>query len=196
VHVAGMNDAAQTVPTSTTPTPNLWRIDPVHSSVGFSVRHLMVTQLHGVFERFTGTIGYDPQRPEATRVNVSIETASVYTREPQRDAHLRSADFFDVEKYPVLTFSSQSARRSESGSLEVKGNLTLHGITKPLTLVVCEISDVQRDLQGARRIGGHVRAKLKRSDFGMTFNKLLEAGNVAVSDEVALSIDVSLVAAS
>lgn len=156
----------------------------------------MVTQVHGVFERFAGTISYDPQRPEATRVDVSIETASVHTREPQRDAHLRSADFFDVEKHPALTFRSRSARRTDSGSLEVTGDITLHGVTKPLTLVVSEMSDVHRDLQGARRLGGHVRGKLKRSDFGMTFNKLLEAGNVAISDEVALSIDVSLVAAS
>jgi polyisoprenoid-binding protein YceI len=172
-----------------------WTIDPAHTTVGFSVRHLMITHVRGVFERVSGTLEYDPSRPEDSRLHVSVPLASVNTREPVRDNHLRSPDFFDVERHPDMTFSSTRVQRSANG-LEVTGNLTLHGVTRELTLSVSEVTDVHRDHNGNPRIGASATGKLRRSEFGMTFNKLLDAGGVAISDEVSISLDVSLLKAS
>jgi polyisoprenoid-binding protein YceI len=183
----------QPVSSPTTPAP-LWKLDPAHSSVRFSVRHLMITSVHGAFEQFSGTIRYDRAHPERAELSVSIVAASVQTREPQRDAHLRSADFFDVEQHPLITYRSTRVRRQKPGELSVEGELSLRGVTRSVTLEVTEITGEQRDLQGTRRFGASARATIRRSDFGITFNKLLEAGAVAISDEVALSFDVSLVA--
>jgi polyisoprenoid-binding protein YceI len=176
-------------------TRQLWKIDPIHSSVGFSARHLMVANVRGVFEHVAGTVLCDPLRPETAEVNVTVAAASVQTREPQRDQHLRSADFLDAEKYPQITFRSTGLHRRGSG-LELSGELTLRGVTKPFVFTVTEISAEHRDLQGARRFGASARGSLKRSEFGITFNKLLEAGGVAISDEITLNIDVSLVQAT
>lgn len=172
----------------------LWKVDPIHSSVGFSARHLMVANVRGVFEQVAGTVRCDPQHPETAEVDVTIAAASVHTREPQRDQHLCSADFLDVEKHPQIAFRSTALRR-RAGVLELVGELSLRGVTRPVTLEVTEISAEHRDLQGARRFGASARGSLKRSEFGITFNKLLEAGGVAIGDEITLSIDVSLVQA-
>jgi polyisoprenoid-binding protein YceI len=174
-------------------TRHLWKLDPVHTTVGFSVRHLLVANVHGVFVQVAGSVSYDPAYPERAQVEVTIMAASVHTRDSQRDAHLRSADFFDAEVHPQLTFRSTEVRRDEAGALELIGELTLRGTTRPLSLGVTEVSAEQRDFQGARRFGASARAKLRRSEFGIAFNKVLEAGGVAISDEVSLSIDVSLV---
>lgn len=171
----------------------LWKLDPVHSTVGFCVRHLMIANVHGVFEQLSGSVRCDPQRPETAQVDVTITAASVHTREPQRDAHLRSADFLDVERHPLITFRSTGVQRSKSGKRELLGELTLRGTTRPLALEVTEVTGEQLDFQGARRFGASARAKLSRAEYGITFNKLLEAGNVGIGDEVSLAIDVSWV---
>lgn len=178
-----------------TTSQRLWKIDPIHSTVGFSARHLMVANVRGIFEQVAGTVRCDPQRPETAEVSVTVAAASVHTREAQRDQHLRSADFLDAEKYPQITFRSTGLRRRGS-VLELSGELSLRGVTKPFAFEVSEISAEHRDLQGAQRFGASARGSLKRSEFGITFNKLLEAGGVAISDEITLSIDLSLVQAT
>ncbi|APR76820.1 Hypothetical protein A7982_02167 [Minicystis rosea] len=172
----------------------LWTVDPVHTTVGFSVRHLMITNVRGVFEKVNGTVRYDSGRLDAAQIEISIPVASIHTREPQRDAHLRSADFFDAETHPEMTFRSTRIRPGVASPLEITGELTIRGTTREITLTVNEITAEHRDFQGARRIGASATGKLKRSDFGITFNKVLEAGGVALADEVAVSVDVSLVA--
>lgn len=171
----------------------LWTVDPVHTTVGFSVRHLMITNVRGVFEKVKGTVRYDSSRLDAVQIEISIPVASIHTREPQRDAHLRSADFFDAEAHPEMIFRSTRVRPGVAGPLEITGELTIRGTTREITLTVNEITAEHRDLQGARRIGASATGKLRRSDFGITFNKVLEAGGVALGDEVAVSVDVSLV---
>jgi len=170
----------------------LWTIDPIHTTVAFGVRHLMVTNVHGVFERVSGTVRYDVAAPEATEIHVEIPTESVNTRAPQRDAHLRSADFFDAEQYPLITFQSTKVRSTGEDSLEVTGMLTMRGVTREVLLQVSGLAGVPADFNGQPRIGASATAKVKRSDFGMTFNKVLDAGGLAIADEVALRLDVSL----
>jgi len=165
----------------------------MHTTVGFSVRHLMITNVRGVFEKVAGTVRYDPAQPAAAQIDVSIPVASIYTREPTRDTHLRSADFFDAAAHPTMTFRSKSVRRGSGGVLDVVGDLTIRGTTREVTLTVSEITKEHRDYQGARRIGASATGKILRSDFGMTFNKILDTGGIGIGDEVTLSIDVSLV---
>jgi polyisoprenoid-binding protein YceI len=171
----------------------LWTLDPAHTTVAFSVRHLMITNVHGVFEKVAGTVRYDPEHPEAAEVSIDIAAASVHTREPQRDAHLRSADFFDAEAHPSITFRSTQVRGGGAAPLAIDGDLTIRGTTRGVTLAVNEITGEHRDFQGARRFGASATAKVRRSEFGITFNKVLETGGVALADEVSLSFDVSLV---
>jgi polyisoprenoid-binding protein YceI len=175
--------------------PTVWTVDPAHTTVGFSVRHLMIANVRGVFAKVAGTVRYDPDHPDAVDVEVAIPVDSIHTREPQRDAHLRSADFFDAEAHPEITFRSTRVRRGGASPLELTGELTIRGTTRAITLAVHEITPEHRDLQGARRIGASATGKISRSDFGITFNKVLEAGGVALGDEVSLSVDASLVEA-
>jgi polyisoprenoid-binding protein YceI len=170
----------------------LWTIDPIHTTVAFGVRHLMVTNVHGVFDRVSGSVRYNAAAPETSEIRVEIPVESVNTRAPQRDAHLRSADFFDAEHHPLITFQSTKVRATGEDSLEVLGNLTMRGVTREIVLAVSDLSGVAADFNGQPRIGGSATATLKRSDFGMTFNKVLEAGGLGIADEVSLRLDVSL----
>jgi polyisoprenoid-binding protein YceI len=179
--------------TNQTTNAKLWTVDPIHTTVGFSVRHLMITNVRGVFEKVEGTVRFDPQRPEAAEVHVSIPAGSIQTREANRDAHLKSPDFLDVASHPTIAFRSTRVRRGGDGPLEVIGDLTLRGTTREVTLAVSEITGEHKDFQGARRIGASATTKIKRSDFGMTFNKIVETGGIGIGDEVSLSFDVSLV---
>ncbi|HYQ04680.1 MAG TPA: YceI family protein [Polyangiaceae bacterium] len=168
-----------------------WSIDPIHTTVAFSVRHLMVTNVRGVFARVSGSVRYDAANPAAAEIRAAIPVESIDTRSAQRDAHLRSADFFDAEHFPLLTFQSSRVFATGVDSLEIGGLLTMHGVTRAITLDVAELSSIAADHNGQPRLGGRAVTKLKRSDFGMTFNKLLEGG-LAISDEVSLHIDFSL----
>jgi polyisoprenoid-binding protein YceI len=167
-------------------------IDASHSSVGFSVRHMMITNVKGEFQKFEGELQYDPRSPETAKISASIEVASINTREEKRDAHLRSADFFDAETYPSIRFDS--TRVSKKGEdLEVIGDLTIHGTTRQVSLNVSDLTAEHTDPWGNRRIGASAKTKVRRSEFGMQWNAALEAGGVLVGDEVTISIDVSLV---
>jgi polyisoprenoid-binding protein YceI len=190
-------NANTTVSAGTTPaTATRWTLDPGHSAVGFSVRHLMITNVRGEFEKYRADVTYDPAHPEATRIDATIEVGSVNTREAKRDADLKSPLFFDAEAHPEMTFVSKSARATGGGNLEVTGALTIRGTTQEATLAVREISAVQVDMRGNPRLGATASTKIKRSDFGMTWNKALETGGVVVGDVVTITLEISLVKAT
>jgi polyisoprenoid-binding protein YceI len=195
-----MNNTTTASPASPTSTPARataprWNLDAAHSAVGFSVRHLMITNVRGEFARFSGEVAYDPARPESTRIDATIEVASLSTREAKRDADLLSPLFFDAEAHPAMTFRSTSARATGEGELEVAGELTIRGVTREVTLSVRDVSGPQADMFGNARIGATATAKIKRSDFGMTWNKALETGGVVVGDVVTITLEASLVKA-
>ena len=170
----------------------VWAPDLVHSSIGFTVRHLVVSKVRGTFGRWTGSIRMDEHDLAATQVDVSIETASVDTGVEQRDNHLRSADFFDVEKFPAMTFKSARVEKGKDGALHLHGNLTLHGVTRPVVLDV-EYAGTQKDPWGGIRAGFSARTSLDRKAFGLAWNQLLETGGVAVSDKVEIDIEIEAV---
>ena len=169
-----------------------WTIDPVHSSVEFSVRHLMITTVKGRFTDVQGTVVVDEANPTAAAADITVQVASIDTREPQRDAHLKSADFFDVEQFPTLTFRSRAVREPKQDGFRLIGDLTIHGVTREVSLDVTNEGRA-RDPWGGERAGYTATTKIKRSDFGLTWNQLLETGGLAVSDDVKISLDVQLV---
>jgi polyisoprenoid-binding protein YceI len=182
--------------TNEAPAAARWTLDPGHSTVGFSVRHMMITNVRGVFARFRGEVDYDPARPEATRIDAAIEVASIDTREGKRDSDLRGPLFFDAESHPLMTFKAKCARPAGDGAIDVTGDLTIRGTTREVTLAVREITGPAVDLRGNTRIGATATVRVQRSEFGMTWNKALETGGVVVGDAVTITLDVSLVKAS
>lgn len=169
-----------------------YQIDPSHSSINFSIKHMMIAKVHGGFEKFGGHLNYDPASPEKSEIQVSIEANSVNTREPQRDNHLRSADFFDVEKYPTLSFKSTRVE-GKKDSLRVIGDLTIHGVTQSVTLDVEGPTDELKDPWGNLKIGASASTKIKRKDFGLAWNAALEAGGFLVGDDVTINLDIQFV---
>lgn len=172
-----------------------WNIDPDHTSIGFKVRHLMVSNVKGVFGKVSGVVLVDEKDITKSTVTATIDTASIDTGVAKRDAHLKSADFLDVEKYPTMTFVSTNVARNGAGKLKVTGNLTLHGVTRPVVLDVEGLAPESKDPMGNLRTGASASAKINRKDFGVVWNKVLETGGVAVGDEVAISIEVELIKA-
>lgn len=172
-----------------------WNVDPSHTNVGFTVRHMMITNVRGEFGKVEGSVDWDASSPTAGSVTGTAEVTSIDTREPKRDEHLRSADFFDAENHPKLSFASKAIRQGKAG-LEIDGELTIRGNTRALTIFVDEVTEEHKDPWGGSRIGVTAHASLKRSDFGLTWNVALEAGGMLVSDEVKLHLDVSLVKAA
>lgn len=171
-----------------------WNIDGSHSTAEFSVRHLMITNVKGRFGTLSGTVDYDPEKPEASQIDVTIDATSIDTRDEKRDAHLRSADFFDTEKFPSITFKSTSVKKTDDG-FAATGDLTIHGTTNSVTLEVEGPSAPNKDPWGNTRIGASAHAKINRKDFGLNWNAALEAGGVLVGEQVKISIDVSLIQA-
>lgn len=170
-----------------------WTIDNVHSNVGFTVRHL-VTKVSGSFNEFEGNLQFDDKKPEASKVNVSVNTNSIFTANTQRDQHLRSADFFDTKKYPTATFESSKVTSLGKGQFKIDGTLTLHGQSKPVTLEV-EYLGTAKDMYGNTRGGFTAKTKISRKEFGLTWNKLTEAGNVVVGDDVELAMNIAAIEA-
>lgn len=173
---------------------NAWTIDGSHTNATFSVRHLMISNVRGEFQKVTGSGTFDPAKPESASFKAEIEVGSISTREPQRDAHLRSADFFDAENFPRITFQSTSVRQADKG-LELVGDLTIRGTTHEVVLAIENLTAPSKDPWGNDRVGASATTKIKRSDFKMTWNTALEAGGVVVGDEVKIAIDVELVRA-
>ena len=172
---------------------SLYNIDPSHSSANFSVKHMMIAKVHGGFEKISGKFTYDPQNLKESSVEAAIEVASINTRDAQRDTHLRSADFFEVEKYPLMTFKSSEFKQDGNNNLLVTGDLTIRDVTKKVTLIVDEQSGEHKDPWGNLRIGLSARAKVNRKDFGLTWNAALEAGGVLVGEDITITLDVQFV---
>nr|WP_295903567.1 YceI family protein [uncultured Bdellovibrio sp.] len=166
-----------------------WQIDSAHSSANFSIKHMMIAKVHGGFEKLSGTLQYDPADVTKSSSEATIDAASINTREAQRDGHLKSADFFDVEKYPTINFKSKKVER-DGDDLKVTGDLTIHGVTKEVVLDVEGPSTEMKDPYGNTKIGISATTKIKRKDFGLTWNAALEAGGVLVGDDVSISLDV------
>ena len=166
-----------------------YQIDPAHTHAQFKVRHLMVSNVKGDFDKVTGTVVLDEANPSASSINVTIDVSSISTREPQRDAHLKSADFFDVEKFPTITFVSKEVVKSGEDTYEAVGDLTIHGVIKTIDLNVEDVTPEVKDPFGLLRRGASAKAAILRSDFGLKYNSILEAGGVAISDEVHITID-------
>jgi len=169
-----------------------WAFDAVHSSVNFTVRHMVVSKVRGRFTKWDGTLAMDEKDPAGGSVEVSIDAASVNTGVDQRDAHLRSGDFFDVERFPTITFKSRKVEKAGEGALKITGDLTMHGVTRPVVLDA-EYAGSAKDPWGGVRAGFSARAVLDRKDFGLTYNQLLETGGVLVGETVEIGIEVELV---
>ena len=168
-----------------------WEFDPVHSTVAFSVRNLVVAKVHGRFARWSGTLLVDETNPAASSVEVSIETDSIDTHDAGRDVHLRSADFFDVAKYPSITFRSTGVDAQGDGRFKVTGDLTLHGVTRAVVLDVEYHGQVVAPHVGTRA-GFSARTSVNRKDFGITFNQVLDTGGLALSERVDVTLDVEV----
>jgi polyisoprenoid-binding protein YceI len=170
-----------------------WSIDPDHSNVGFKVRHLMVSNVKGSFDKYTGTVELNDKDITKSKVNVAIDTASVNTNVQKRDEHLRSADFFDVAKYPAMTFVSKKVAKAGKDRLKITGDLTLHGVTRQVVLDVDGLSTESKDPWGNIRRGATASTKINRKDFGLVWNAALETGGVTVGEEVAITMEIELI---
>ena len=177
--------------TSTALPTGTWTIDPAHSSVGFAVKHMGIATVRGEFTDFAGTLEIGEDLSSA-KVSGTVKTASVDTNEPQRDEHLRSGDFFDAEQNPELSYRATAIRQLDEETLEIDGELTMRGVTRPVTLRG-EIQGYEEDPWGNERVGLEVTGELSRGEWGMTFNQALGSGNVLVSDKVKLLLDISAV---
>jgi polyisoprenoid-binding protein YceI len=165
-----------------------WKVDPAHTTVGFNVSHLF-TSVQGRFDRFEGTIDFDPANPEAAVVRGTVEAASINTNNEKRDKHLRSDEFFDIEKYQTLQFESTKVTVTEGRNGKIVGNLTIHGVTRPVVLDV-KFLGRGKDPWGNERAGFRAELTINRHDYGLNWNELLETGGVLVGDEVEIRIDV------
>lgn len=170
-----------------------WKIDPAHSHAEFKVKHMMISNVKGSFNGLTGTLIEDTTDPTRSQVEASIEIGTVTTGDDQRDAHLKSADFFDHAQHPVMTFKSTSIETKSSGNYAVTGDLTLHGATKTVTFAVEGPSAPRNDPWGNTRIGLSATTKINRKDFGLTWNAALEAGGVLVGEDVQIVLDVEFI---
>lgn len=170
-------------------------IDTAHSEISFSVRHMMFAKVHGQFKAWSTVLAYDAADPTKTTLRVEVDTGSIDTREEKRDAHLRSGDFFDVEKFPRMTFESKRVEAAGKGRYKLTGDLTIRDTTREITLDVEETGG-GRDPWGNQRVGFSVKGALNRSDFGLKWNQALEAGGVLVSDRVEIDAEVQAVQAA
>jgi polyisoprenoid-binding protein YceI len=170
-----------------------YKIDSAHSSAHFVVRHMMVTNVRGGFRSVNGTVVFDPADPAGSSIEAVIDAASISTLDDQRDAHLRSADFLDVEKFPAITFKSTKVERVGDDEWKAAGDLTIHGVSRPVVLKVEGPTSEEKDPWGNVRIGASAVTKIKRSDFGLTWNAALETGGILVGDDLKIELDVSLV---
>ncbi len=173
-----------------------WDFDHAHSSVDFTVRHLLVSKVRGTFKKWTGALELDEQDLTRSRVRVEIDVASVDTHEPQRDAHLRSGDFFEVEQHPLMTFVSRRVEAKGKDRLSVTGDLSIRGTSREVVLDVERGGVVARDPWGKRRAGFTATATINRKDFGVSFNQVLDQGGLALGEDVAITIEIEATAAA
>jgi polyisoprenoid-binding protein YceI len=172
-----------------------WNIDPAHSMAEFKVKHMMIANVKGQFSKISGVLIRDESEPGNDRVEATIEAASIQTRDEQRDAHLKSADFFHVEKFPTLHFKSTGVKVVGAGELSVEGDLTVHGVTRRVTFAVEGPTPPAKDPWGNTRIGLSATTKINRKNFGLTWNAALETGGILVGDDVTITLDAQFVKA-
>lgn len=169
-----------------------WKVDPNHSTAGFAVRHMMVSTVHGSFSGLKGTVDYDPANPDSSKANLTIDATTVDTRNENRDKDLRSPKFFDVEKFPTITFVSKRVVSQGQGKFQLVGDMTMHGVTKEVTFAVEGPMPAVKDGKGNLHSGATATAKINRKDFGLTWSGPLEGGGVTVSDEVELTVEIEM----
>jgi polyisoprenoid-binding protein YceI len=185
-----MSAGAQVQPAKT----STWNIDPTHSVVEFKVKHMMISNVRGRFTKVNGVLTFDESRPENSRAEATIEVGSIETGDPQRDGHLKGADFFDVEKFPTMTFRSTGVKAAGEGGT-VEGELTIHGVTRKVVLAVEGPTAPAKDPWGHTRVAVSGTTKISRKEFGLTWNAALETGGVLVGDDVSIALDVQFVKA-
>ena len=170
-----------------------WQIDPVHTNIQFTVRHMMISNVKGVFHKFNGAFEIDDKDITKTKASAVIDTASIDTGIEKRDEDLRSANFFEITKYPTMTFVSKKFTRTGANKFKMTGDLTIHGITREVVLDMEGLETVVKDPWGGIRRGATLVTRINRKDFGLTYNKVLETGGVLVGDDVAINIEVEMV---
>ncbi|HEY3704486.1 MAG TPA: YceI family protein [Terracidiphilus sp.] len=183
---------------TTTPTPAptvTWNIDPAHSSAEFKVKHMMISNVKGSFNGITGTLTEDPADPTRSQVEASIDISTLATGDAQRDAHLKSPDFFHHEQHPTMTFKSTKVEKKGEGEYSVIGDLTVHGATKPVTFAVEGPSAPGKDPWGNTRIGLSATTKINRKDFGLSWNAALETGGILVGEDVQITLEIQFIKA-
>ena len=169
-----------------------WTLDPTHSELGFKIKHLMISNVSGSFKAFQAEVETEEEDFTTAQISLTAEMASIFTNNVQRDTHLRTSDFFEVDKYPSLQFTSTKVERTDSDTFTVYGQLTLKGVTKPVSLNV-EYSGVTKDPWGGERAGFIVTGKIRRSDYGVNFNAAMETGGVVLGEEVKINSELQLV---
>jgi polyisoprenoid-binding protein YceI len=174
-------------------TASTWRIDPEHTTMQFTVRHMMISNVKGLFHKFNGQFEIDDKDITKTKASATIDVASIDTGIEKRDEDLRSPNFFDVAKYPSMTFVSKKIVRTGANSFKMTGDLTMHGVTREVVLDMEGLETVVKDPWGNMRRGATLTSMINRKDFGLTYNKLLETGGVVVGDEVKINIEVELI---
>ncbi len=181
--------------TSTPSATTTWKLDPAHSHAEFKIKHMMISNVKGSFNGLSGTLIEHTTDSTLSSVEASIDVATVNTGDAQRDAHLKSADFFDVEKYPTMTFKSTSVKPNGDGGYKVTGDLALHGVSKQITFNVDGPSAPGKDPWGNTRIGLSATTKISRKDFGLTWNAALETGGILVGDDVHITVEAQFIKA-
>jgi len=182
--------------TSARPAPGTvttWKLDPAHSHAEFKVKHMMISNVKGGFSGLTGTLALDETDYTHSAVEVDIPIATLSTGDPQRDGHLKSADFLDADKFPAITFKSTNIDSKGGANYAVTGDLTIHGVAKAVTLTVEDVSEPSKDPWGNHRIGLSATTKIHRKDFGLTWNSPLETGGVLVGEEVTINLEVQFI---
>jgi polyisoprenoid-binding protein YceI len=170
-----------------------WQIDPAHTAAGFSVKHMMIATVRGQFKGVTGTVNWDDQDISNSAVDVSIDANTVDTGEPKRDADLKSANFFDVAHYPAITFKSTKIEKISAAKMKVTGNLTIHGVTKPVVLDVEGPSPAIKDPYGNTRVALNATTTVNRMDYGVKWNAKMDGGGIVVGDDVNINIDLEMI---
>jgi polyisoprenoid-binding protein YceI len=174
-------------------TVSTWKLDPAHSVAEFKVKHMMISNVKGSFTSLSGALRLDETDRTHSTIEAVIPAATLNTGDDQRDSHLKSADFFDADKFPTLTFKSTNIDSTGGANYAVTGDLTLHGVTRPVTFAVEDLSEPSKDPWGNQRIGLSASAKINRKDFGLTWNSPLETGGLLVGEDVAIGLDIQFI---
>jgi polyisoprenoid-binding protein YceI len=174
-------------------TTTTWQIDPQHTAAGFAVKHLMISTVRGQFKGVTGIVNWDDQDVSKSTVDITIDANTVDTSEPKRDADLKSDKFFDVAKYPTITFKAKKIEQVSAGKLKITGDLTIHGVTKEAVLDVEGPTPPVKDPWGNTRVAANAATKINRQDFGVKWNANMDGGGVVVGDDVAITIDLEMI---